>query len=151
MKVYRYEKKQLLSITLEEAWSFISNPNNLKLITPPDMNFSIRGPEMGLEIYEGMIISYRVSPFALFRISWVSEITHISAPYYFVDEQRSGPYSFWHHQHWLEQQSAGILMTDVVHYALPFGWLGRIINPLVHNRIETIFEYRQYRLNEWFT
>jgi hypothetical protein len=42
-------------------------------------------------------------------------------------------------------------MTDVVHYALPFGFLGRIMNALVvKNKLKEIFEYRVLKVDEIF-
>jgi ligand-binding SRPBCC domain-containing protein len=61
-------------------------------------------------------------------MQWVTEITHVEERKFFIDEQRIGPYSFWHHQHLLEPLDNGILMTDIVSYQPPFGLLGRFAN-----------------------
>ena len=34
MKLYQLHAKQALPITKKEAWDFLSNPKNLKVITP---------------------------------------------------------------------------------------------------------------------
>ena len=42
-------------------------------------------------------------------------------------------------------------MTDLVHYAVPFGILGRLMNTLViKNKLKEIFEYRAKKVNEIF-
>ena len=42
-------------------------------------------------------------------------------------------------------------MTDVVHYGLPLGFLGRIMNTLVvKNKLKSIFEYRVTKVDEMF-
>mgnify|MGYP003666703818 CR=1 FL=1 len=41
MKIYRLHKKQNLPITVNEAWDFLSDPKNLKTITPDYMGFNI--------------------------------------------------------------------------------------------------------------
>jgi ligand-binding SRPBCC domain-containing protein len=82
---------------------------------------------------------------------WLTEITHVQAPYYFVDEQRFGPYALWHHQHWFEEVEGGIKMTDLVHYALPLGVLGRLAHAaFVKKRLEEIFDYRFRTLERRF-
>jgi ligand-binding SRPBCC domain-containing protein len=78
-------------------------------------------------------------------------ITQVKENSYFIDEQRFGPYSFWHHKHFFEVTSNGTKMTDVVHYALPLGFLGRIMNILVvKNKLKSIFEYRVTKVDEMF-
>ncbi len=142
--MHSFIRKQQLAITREEAWEFFSSPANLKKITPPAMKFEIRsGFQPGEKIYAGMVIKYRVCPFPGISVDWVTEITHMKEGAYFVDEQRSGPYSFWHHQHIFKETANGIEMTDIVHYKVPFGYLGKILNKLIIERtLRDIFNYR---------
>jgi ligand-binding SRPBCC domain-containing protein len=73
----------------------------------------------------------------------MTEITHVERLRYFVDEQRFGPYAFWHHQHHFKEVEGGVEMTDLVHYRLPFGPLGTLANALfVRKRLHDIFDYR---------
>ena len=70
---------------------------------------------------------------------------------YFIDEQRFGPYTLWHHKHFFEPTENGVLMTDLVHYALPLGFIGRIMNALVvKNKLKAIFDYRKVKVDEIF-
>ena len=63
---------------------------------------------------------------------------------YFIDEQRFGPYSFWHHQHHFKEIDNGIEMTDIVHYKIPFWFLGDIANSLiVKSQLKKIFDFRK--------
>ncbi|NIK73438.1 ligand-binding SRPBCC domain-containing protein [Thermonema lapsum] len=151
MKVYQLKREQYLPISLEEAWQFFSSPHNLKDITPQDMGFDIVLIEEGKPMYPGMIIGYKVRPLWGIPMRWLTEITHVQAPYYFVDEQRFGPYALWHHQHWFEEVEGGIKMTDLVHYALPLGVLGRLAHAaFVKKRLEEIFDYRFRTLERRF-
>ncbi|MBK9256282.1 MAG: SRPBCC family protein [Saprospiraceae bacterium] len=144
MKVYKLEKKQFLPIRLERAWDFFSSPVNLKKITPEYMGFEITSDLGDGKMYSGQIITYIVTPVLGIPMSWCTEITHVSDKEYFVDEQRFGPYSLWHHQHWFKEVDGGVEMTDIVHYALPLGFLGRIANSLfVKNKLQEIFDYRE--------
>jgi len=150
MAFYQLHRKQFLSVPAEKLWDFISSPGNLKKITPPDMGFDITSPELPDKMYAGMIISYRVSPFVGLNTTWVTEITHVEEMRYFVDEQRVGPYAMWHHQHILEQQEGGVMMTDIVTYRPPFGILGRIANTLlIRRRLDQIFAYREKVMETW--
>lgn len=150
MKIYKLHEKQELGITKKEAWEFFSNPGNLPLITPLWLDFSITS-EAGSEMYPGMIVTYTVSPFLNFRMKWVTEITHVRKGDYFVDEQRFGPYKFWHHQHKFTEIPGGILVEDLVHYALPLDPISRIANELiVKNQLKEIFRFRREYLGKAF-
>lgn len=98
MKIHTLHKKQKLPISVEEAWDFLSNPHNLKIITPDYMGFDIRSGA-DRPMFAGQLIQYIVTPIAGIETKWVTEITHVKENEYFVDEQRFGPYSLWHHKH----------------------------------------------------
>jgi len=149
-KVYTLRRQQSIPVSMEKAWDFISSPANLKKITPQYMGFDITSPELPGKMYAGMIITYIVTPVAGIRVNWVTEITHIEEGKYFIDEQRSGPYAFWHHQHFIEPDGDGVIMTDILTYRPPFGILGRISNLLfIRSRLNEIFDYRNRVLSEW--
>lgn len=102
-------------------------------------------------MYPGMIITYKVTPLLGIKMNWMTEITHVKENEYFVDEQRSGPYKLWHHQHHFKEIKGGVLMTDMLNYALPYGILGRLANELlVENQIKNIFAYREKAVNQLF-
>jgi len=151
MKIYTLTKKQFLPITLEQAWDFFSSPVNLKKITPEYMGFKITSDLGDGKMYPGQIISYIVTPVLGIPMSWTTEITHVVDKKYFVDEQRFGPYSLWHHQHWFKEVEGGIEMTDIVNYGLPLGFLGRIANSIfVQNKLKEIFDYREKVVGQYF-
>ena len=150
MRIYRYYEEQKLPVTLENAWSFFSNPVNLVKITPPNMKFRItNNPEE--KIFSGMIITYKVSPLLNFSLNWVTEIVYADKPHYFIDEQKFGPYKFWYHRHSFTEISEGVLMKDEVYYALPFGIIGQIIHSvMIKSRLKEIFAYRREILRNIF-
>jgi len=151
MKLYELTKVQQLPIGIKEAWKFFSSPRNLKAITPDHMGFEITNITHQEEMYEGQIIAYKVRPILNIPLRWVTEITHVKEPYYFVDEQRFGPYSFWHHQHIFEENDEGVLMKDIVNYGIPLGPLGRIANTVfVRKQLEGIFDYRLKAVDNLF-
>lgn len=151
MGFYQFKREQQFNASIAEIWDFISCPKNLKLITPDYMGFDIVSEGLPDKMYEGMIISYKVSPLLGIKTMWVTEITHVVDKQYFVDEQRVGPYKIWHHQHFLETTQEGTLMKDIVSYQPPFGILGNIANQLIiRNKLEEIFNYRTKVLEELF-
>ena len=89
-----------------------------------------------------MIITYIISPVLGIKMNWMTEITHVKEGEYFVDEQRFGPYALWHHQHHFKTIKGGVLMTDILDYAIPYGNYNRPVSPmlfLLENRVKTIF------------
>jgi ligand-binding SRPBCC domain-containing protein len=137
----------MLPTDLETAWAFFSDPRNLPKITPPWLGFSVvsRLPE---RMHAGMIARYTVRPFPLMTVTWITEITHVDEPQFFVDEQRFGPYRFWHHQHHFREAPGGIEMRDLVSYILPFGAAGALAARYVARRLQEIFDFRRDTLEQ---
>ena len=150
LKIYQINTKQKLPISVKEAWEFLSSPNNLAEITPKYMNFKIlSGAEKS--IFAGQIIQYKVTPVLGITLKWVTEITHVKQNEYFVDEQRFGPYSLWHHKHFIKEIDGGIEMEDIVDYKIPFGFLGQIAHSLfIEKKLRQIFNYREKKLVKLF-
>jgi ligand-binding SRPBCC domain-containing protein len=135
-------RKQFVKTDLNTCWDFFSSPSNLKVITPDYMGFDVK-TEVPEKMYEGLIISYTVKPLLGIPMEWVTEITHVNDKSFFVDEQRIGPYKMWHHEHHFKEINGGVEMTDIVSYVVPFGLLGKLVQPiLVQPKLEEIFAYR---------
>ncbi|MFY0651102.1 MAG: SRPBCC family protein [Cyclobacteriaceae bacterium] len=148
--MFTLECQQQLPLTLKESWDFFSSPKNLEKMTPSHMNFCITSGEPG-KMYAGQIISYTVNILPGLKSNWVTEISHVDDKKMFVDEQRFGPYSMWHHEHIFEETNYGTLMTDKVSYKIPFGILGILVESLfIRAQLRKIFEYRQETLNRLF-
>ncbi len=149
MHTLRYSQK--LPLSLEECWKFFSCPKNLKIITPEHLGFEILNDQEIDTIYPGRIIHYKIKPILNIPVEWVTEITHIQKPDYFIDEQRIGPYKLWHHEHHFEAIPNGVLMRDVVYYQLFSRFIGRALNSLwVKKEVEAIFAYRKDKLEKLF-
>jgi len=150
-KVYSFKTVQLIPTDLKTAWDFFSNPNNLKNITPVNLGFKVISKYQGDTMYPGQVIEYKVSPLLGIPLYWMTEITHVEDKKYFVDEQRYGPYSLWHHQHHFKEVNGGVEMTDIVHYKIPFWFLGDIANSLfVQQQVQGIFDFRFKKVEELF-
>lgn len=152
MSLHRLAARQFVPISLDEAWAFFSAPDDLAVMTPPSLNMQVTSHPPD-EMYPGLIVTYTMSPLPVgpFRTEWVTEITHVQPKRFFVDEQRLGPYRFWHHQHHFREVDGGTEVRDVVHYSLPFGPLGDIAHRfVVRPRLRAIFRYRRQVLVERF-
>ena len=148
--IHALEQEQFLPISMAEAWEFFSSPRNLDAITPPELGFrieSLRSEKM----HEGQIITYKVKIIPGVWIPWVTEIKAVDEGKSFVDEQRFGPYKFWHHRHWFEETEGGVLMKDLVHYAMPFWPFGEVGHGIfVRPKLERIFGFRREILDKRF-
>jgi ligand-binding SRPBCC domain-containing protein len=150
-KTYSLKTVQVLKTNLDAAWEFFSNPANLQNITPASLGFKIISQHHGSTMYPGQVIEYKVSPILGIPLYWMTEITHVQDKIFFVDEQRFGPYSFWHHQHHFKPVNGGVEMTDIVHYKLPLWLVGDIAHSLfVQKQLQQIFEYRKLAAEKIF-
>lgn len=148
MKYLTFE--QFLPITLEEAWTFFSSPKNLNLITPPELEFRILD-ELPDQMYQGMLIRYKIKPMLNIPLDWVTEITMIKDQQFFIDEQRKGPYRIWHHEHHFKAVDGGVLMTDKLYYDIGMGFIGTLAGKLwVDGQVKSIFDFRRIKLKELF-
>ncbi len=149
--IYTLTSLQQLPIIMDKAWAFFSAPDNLAKMTPDYMSFVVTSGHTS-KMYEGQIISYRIGILPGIKTNWVTEITHFKEHKYFVDEQRFGPYKMWHHEHFFEENEAGVLMTDKVSYKIPFGIFGRLANLIfIEKELLNIFTFRFNKMNEIFS
>ncbi len=148
--IFTLEATQYLPIGQDEAWSFFSSPSNLTKITPSYMGFKITSGDAE-EMYPGQIITYSLGLFPGVKSSWVTEITQVDAPHFFIDEQRFGPYSMWHHEHSITPTPNGVRVHDKISYKLPMGKVGVWVEKaLVRQQLKDIFEHRKKTLNKLF-
>lgn len=149
--IHQLKVKHELPITINEAWDFFSKPSNLNKITPEFVHFEM-GPDFtDQEMYAGQVLSYTIRPLWNIPINWVTEITHVEKPNYFIDEQRFGPYSFWHHEHRFREIEKGVEMQDIVYYKMPLGPIGALLHSFkVKKDIEAIFNFRNEKLKSLF-
>ncbi len=150
MRLERLHYVLRLPVGLSVAWDFFSDPRNLGRMTPPSLAIEITsGPPP--RMVPGMIITYTIRPLLGIPVRWVTEITHVREPNLFVDEQRFGPYRFWHHQHHFREVDGGIEIADLVHYSLPFGVIGRVLGgSYVRRQLAGVFSFRRTFLEETF-
>lgn len=139
---YRLQCSMTAPLPVSEVFAFFEDARNLGRITPPWLNFRIVNPG-GIRMERGAEIDYVIGWMGL-RMKWKTMIVTYEPPHRFVDEQASGPYKLWHHEHTFSQTPAGVEIRDRVDYRLPFGIFGRIAHALmVKRQLVEIFRYRQ--------
>jgi ligand-binding SRPBCC domain-containing protein len=152
MQIYQLYRRQELNMTVQEAWEFFSSPYNLNVITPDFFNVEITS-KVPDKIYTGLMISYRMKAVFGIPMAWLSEICHCDEPKRFVYQQRIGPFKFWSHEVCLTEIDGGIVLEDIMFYAMPFGWLGKMLHRwLIADKLKQIFDtrrdYLQAKCNE---
>ena len=142
---------QKIPVSLETAWKYFSDPHNLFTITPPALNLKMNSKLFGDEVYPGQVMTYTVKPVLGIPFLWMTEITHVNPMKMFVDDQRKGPYAIWHHEHHFKTIESGVEITDLIHYQLPFGFLGNLSHGLVVKpKLKEIFKFRYEKICEIF-
>jgi ligand-binding SRPBCC domain-containing protein len=145
MRCYTLQREQWVASPLQRTFPFFAQPENLALITPPSLDFRLLTP-LPVNMEKSRIIDYTIRVMGL-PVRWRTLITTYDPPRCFVDEQISGPYSFWHHTHSFEPRDGGTLLYDEVRYALPMALIGPM-RGLVHTlyvrpSLQRIFDYRE--------
>ena len=149
MKVYKLKFKQVINSSLDDVFSFFSNPENLSKITPEKLGFNILTPTP-IKMKEGQLIDYSIKLLGK-KIRWRTMITEYIPKVKFVDQQLKGPYSMWHHTHEFRDIDGKVEMTDEIYYVMPFGILGRLVNFLFVSRdLNNIFKHRVEIINKIF-
>jgi ligand-binding SRPBCC domain-containing protein len=152
MHVYRMQLEQWVAKPLDRVFPFFSQPENLALITPPDLGFRLLTPQP-VNMEKGRVIDYTIRVLGL-PTRWRTLITRYEPPLCFVDEQINGPYSFWHHLHRFERRHDGTLLLDELSYALPVVLMGparELVHTLyVRPALERIFGYRRRMFADLF-
>tara|TARA_B100000780_G_scaffold122898_2_gene86126 strand:+ start:5333 stop:5791 length:459 start_codon:yes stop_codon:yes gene_type:complete len=151
MGYFQKRSEQIIKTDIDTLWDFISDPSNLKKITPSKLGFKMIHSSNST-MCEGMIIGYKITPFLNIQTKWVTEISHLKHKEVFVDVQLYGPYKLWHHQHLFKAiDDNNVSMTDIVTYALPLGIIGDLVNYIfIEKKINTIFEFRKIALEKIF-
>lgn len=147
--MYVLERETIVPRSRTEVFQFFNNPRNLAEITPPSMGFRILALD-DPPMRAGYKIEYRIKVFGV-SLRWLTTIAEYEPPDRFADEQTSGPYKYWHHEHIFEDKDGATIMRDRVRYELPLGPLGALVHRLaVARQLGRIFDYRAQRIAELF-
>tara|TARA_B100000902_G_scaffold394752_1_gene451733 strand:- start:1173 stop:1685 length:513 start_codon:yes stop_codon:yes gene_type:complete len=149
--LYTLYAKQRVNQKVDILWDFFRKPSNLNILTPKDFHFKIKSGKSD-EFYEGKIISYKIKPFKLVTLNWVTEISKVEKESYFIDNQIHGPYKLWHHEHHFKSNTDGTTdIIDKVKYKVPFYILGRLAHKMfIRKKLLNVFMFRQKQIENLF-
>ncbi len=148
MRVFSLERSQLIPRPIDDVFAFFSRAENLQDITPRWLDFRILStstPTIRRGTWIRYALRWRVLP-----VRWTTEIIRWEPPFRFVDQQISGPYRLWHHEHRFEPRGSVTLMHDTVRYALRFAPVASAAHVLVGRDVSSIFDYRAERIRALF-
>lgn len=108
---------------------------------------AIAGKTSGL-IDKGETVTWEGKHFGIY-IQHVSIISEMNFPNYFVDEQLKGQFKSFKHQHFFTQKENKTIMTDILDYETPFGFIGKLFDKLLLvNHLTNFIIYRNTILKE---
>jgi len=150
MKIYQLYRQQALNVTRQEAWEFLSSPYHLNEVTPDFFNVEITS-QVPSGIYGGLMISYQMKAVFGIPMAWLSEVSHCQMPQRFIYQQRVGPFKFLSHEVRLTETASGVILEDILFYAMPLGWFGQLTHMLlIGNKMQQIFDVRRdYLQAKW--
>lgn len=97
------------------------------------------------EIGFGEMVTWSARHFGI-RLRMTSTISAYERPNRFVDEQVSGPFKHWWHEHEFIADGDSTLMIDRIEFAAPFKFIGRIVERVFLARY---MERLIRRRNDW--
>jgi ligand-binding SRPBCC domain-containing protein len=149
MSIYKLQRSQLIKRCQTEIFDFFKSPENLIKITPSNVGFNILTPRP-IKMHTGTVLDYTINILG-FKVRWTTLITEYDEPNRFADVSIKGPYSFWYHKHTFVKTDEGTTMNDEVIYALPYGFLGRLVHSIwVKKQLNYIFDFRAKIIEEEF-
>lgn len=136
-----------LPVPPEAAFAFHLDPTNLVRISPPWIR--VDRLDVPGRIVPGSRLEIRVRVLGFLPQAWTVEIAELVSPQRLVDVARAGPYRQWRHTHTFRAVSGGSEMIDTVNYVLPFGAVGRFLDPVIHRPfLAAMFRFRHRRTRE---
>ncbi|HKU20480.1 MAG TPA: SRPBCC family protein [Terriglobales bacterium] len=146
MKIHTLQSEIWVPHPREVVFDFFCHAENLEALTPHWLHFSILSPGP-IEMKAGTRIRYRLRLHGL-PLRWESAITAWEPPHRFVDEQTSGPYRQWIHEHRFLEHEGGTRIRDNVQYSVAGGLL--VHRLLVAPDLRRIFEFRRQKVAKIF-
>lgn len=144
-----FEARVELPCTIEAAFDLVTRPEGIKKISPPEMGlYFVNAPEK----YElGTKVEFKVQAMGLVR-EIAHEVTAFDDPNSFIEEQISGPFRHWIHEHVVEaREGGGCVVIDRIQFLPPGGVAGMIMTASkILENLEDGFDYRHEQLERHF-
>jgi ligand-binding SRPBCC domain-containing protein len=150
--VYTLARQQTVKGTLEQVWSFLSDPRSLPLIVPSSLDFQVVSDSAPQAVTKGELVRYQWRPVEKWkwRTMWILEFTSVEKPYLFIHEQHVGLFDFWRHEHHFQEVEGGVEVTNIVNYGLPFGVFGMMMHSHFREKLDEVFDFRKQKIQQYF-
>ncbi len=151
LRMHRFYTEQNLPVSKDQVWKFFSDASNLMILTHPKMKMTMESENGLTPIFEGKILKIKIKLFGIFPSFFLSEITELQAPDFFIDTQLKGPFAYWQHKHLLTEIDGGTKITDEVTFKFPLGFMGVAAYHLFGKEyLKGVFDYRKIVLEKRF-
>jgi len=132
-------KSTYIKCTLEELFDFHLDSNNITKITPANIKVELLNSDT--QTFEGKIVKIKTTKFFV-PTYWEVKIEKLEKPSILIDVAMKSPFKYWKHQHLFIKKGNVSELKDIIEYELPFGILGKIVEPFIEYDITKMFEYR---------
>jgi len=142
-----FEVRLTVPCSAETAFDFVTRPENIRKISPPDVGLAFTSPPDRYAL--GSRIEFKVQAFGLVR-EIVHEVTAFDEPGSFVEQQVSGPFQKWIHEHRFEDAGDGrVVIIDRIEFEKPGGVVGLIMTAdRIRETLEIGFDFRHDKLEQ---
>lgn len=135
----RFRHTFTVNCDIDTVWKFYTDIKHLEVITPKDMQFRIVKANQVLTQGSEVYLSGKL----MTKSAWHSKITYLK-PYTYVDEMLSGRFKTWKHLHKFQKiDDNSTEVIDEIDFELPYGFLGRMLEGYVYNRLQEVFIHRK--------
>ncbi|MEB3187315.1 MAG: SRPBCC family protein [bacterium] len=136
-----FEARIRIEAPLQRVWDFHERPDALERLSPAFPPVQVRVPGYSLAVGTEVVLRVWLG---VIPWTWVARHTAYEPPHRFVDEQISGPFARWTHEHLLEADGPeATWLTDRVTYRAPFGWLGALFGEIpIQLMLHQMFTHR---------
>lgn len=136
----QFKYSSVIDASVEVVWKFHERHDVLRLLTPPWQPIQVIRREGGLGV--SAITEFRMSLGPL-PLTWLARHTECEEYKFFTDEQLSGPFEFWRHQHLFDSEANKTRLTDAITFAMPGGEVVEFVTSwLVQAQLDAMFRYR---------
>lgn len=140
-----FEKRSYINCSVESLYDFHTNSANIARITPP--NIDVEFVSTDLESKEGLKVELITKQYFI-PTRWEVEIIKLKRPEVVIDIAHKSPFKYWKHTHQFNKKGNMSELVDTVEFEMPFGFLGKLVLPIVYKQLEAMFDYRHQRTKD---
>ena len=136
-----FEARTEIEAPAAEAFRWHARPGAFVRLSPPWNRVDVLEARGGIENGARLVMRLGSPPLS---IEWVAVHRGYEEGRRFVDEQESGPFAAWVHEHLFEDAPSGrSVVVDRIDYTIPFGKVGELAaGALTRRRLDRLFRFR---------